>query len=450
MNDLQAIPLLTAPPSEEDFWQLRSDQVPSEVLRLIQAIAQDADVLRMDSYLVGGFVRDLLLGRPSLDLDFVIEDGLASNLASLVEIHIGGHSTIHLPFLTATWIPDKAMRESFNLPLVDGQPLTIDLVTARRETYAYPGALPTVEPGTLSDDLFRRDFTINAMAIQLIDYQWVDLHGGFKDLQAGLLRVLHDRSFEDDPTRITRGVRFACRFGFQFAPETEQLINPELSAITAVSGERWRAELIRIFAEIDPLACLLKLDDVGLLNQILPGISIRQNGSLVVALRALHRMLVDYQYGAVFESVAFVDAIWPLLTYISIERAALIERLKLQPSVMIGAKAIERGLTLLADQPDSKPSAFVHAIEPIELPACAALWAIVLPGQRPIVERYVQKWRTMQPITTGDDLKARGLQPGPAFGMLLRQLRDGWIDGLITSKADEDRLLDRLIADLKA
>jgi len=445
LNELSvSIPLLSEPPTAEAFDRMLAAHVPPGIQQLIQLIAQDADALQLPIYLVGGFVRDLLLGRPSLDLDFTV-DGSAPDLAALLEADLGGQITVHPPFLTATWTPGEEQHAAMDLPQVDGEPLTVDLVTARREIYAHSGALPTVKPGALADDLFRRDFTLNALAIQLLDYHWVDLHGGFSDLRDGLLRVLHPRSFQDDPTRITRGARFSCRFGFQFAPETAALIATASPSIATVSGDRWRAELLRIFAEPDPAACLNVLDQFAVLTQIVPGVSFIENDRLYPIVQDLQKALLADQRVSGFESASFIEAIWTVLSWGSTARTALTDRLKLPPDILIRLKAVERGLALLVDQPMPAPSVFVHALEPIDLSGCAALWAILPLAQRPLIERYIREWRVRQPIATGADLRARGLQPGPAFGMLLKQLRDAWLDGAIDSPQAEQVLLAQLI-----
>ena len=156
------------------------------------------------AYLVGGPVRDRLLGIPATDLDITVV-GDAPRLAQRLADELGGKLTVHHRFGTAT---------------VDTDSVTVDLVTARRETYRYAGALPDVQPGVIEDDLARRDFTINAMAIPVTgdESDLVDLHGGTRDLAAGLVRVLHDLSFRDDPTRMLRAVRYAARFGFEIEP----------------------------------------------------------------------------------------------------------------------------------------------------------------------------------------------------------------------------------------
>ena len=215
----------------------------------------------LEAYLVGGPVRDLLLGASTTDLDVtVVGDAVA--VAEKLAADIDGRLTVHQRFGTAT---------------VATASVTIDLVTARRETYRAPGALPDVEPGGIADDLARRDFTINAMASPMPGPadELVDPHGGRADLDAGLIRVLHPESFLDDPTRILRAVRYAARFGFAIEPETARLMAEALAgrALSTLTGDRLRHELQRTFEETNPAAALRLAHHRGVLAAIHPALT---------------------------------------------------------------------------------------------------------------------------------------------------------------------------------
>jgi tRNA nucleotidyltransferase (CCA-adding enzyme) len=189
----------------------------------------------MPAYLVGGAVRDLLLGEPRADLDVAVE-GDVRELADA----LGGEIIVHERFETAAIT-------------VDGH--EIDIARARAESYERPGALPTVSPASIEEDLARRDFTVNAMAIPLGgDAKLIDPHGGADDLAAGVLRVLHDLSFEDDPTRALRAARYGARLGMDLDPGTERLLR--LADLETVSDDRVLAELARIAAEERPSEAL--------------------------------------------------------------------------------------------------------------------------------------------------------------------------------------------------
>lgn len=210
-------------------------------------------------FLVGGSVRDLLLKKQIVDIDIVVE-GDAISVAKLLQEHWNGELQIHPQFGTATVTPENPDKPK------------IDFVTARSETYQKPATLPKVEPGTIKDDLLRRDFTINALAISLdaSDYgNVIDKCSGQADLQSCTIRVLHDRSYIDDPTRIFRACRYAGRFNFQIAESDSLLIEEAISLIMKLSGERIRNEIERILTEEHASAIIKLLDNFGVFQSIL-------------------------------------------------------------------------------------------------------------------------------------------------------------------------------------
>ena len=199
---------------------------------------------------MGGFVRDLLVERPSIDFDVVVE-GDAISLGKAVSKKYGGRVATHQRFGTAKWqIADIRDRLAEKLGNEYGQkvdacefPDTLDLVSARREFYTHPTALPTVERGSIKLDLHRRDFTINTLAMRLDGNHYGELHdywGGLADLHTGLVRVLHSLSFVDDPTRILRAIRFEQRFGYKIGDRTLELLTAALPLLDRVSGDRLR------------------------------------------------------------------------------------------------------------------------------------------------------------------------------------------------------------------
>ncbi len=233
--------------------------IPEPILNLLQEIGE---VGGKGTYLVGGFVRDLLLKRLSLDIDIdiVVETG-AMAVAKTMQHRWNGTLQVYPQFGTATVTPANP-----NLP-------KIDFVTARSETYTATGALPIVARGTLRDDLHRRDFTINALAMQLDKSAFgtiVDNTGGLADLEKGIIRVLHPRSFMDDPTRIFRACRYAGRYGFRIAPADAPLIQEARSVLAQLSGERIRNEIDRILLEENAPRILQHLSELGVYDTIFP------------------------------------------------------------------------------------------------------------------------------------------------------------------------------------
>jgi tRNA nucleotidyltransferase (CCA-adding enzyme) len=212
---------------------------------IVKIVGQIADELGVKAYLVGGPVRDKLLGIENFDLDFVVE-GNGIRFAESLNKSFKGKLTKYPAFGTAT---------------IGSEDKRVDIVTARKETYKKPGAYPKVKPGKIKDDLFRRDFTINAMAIAVNKKglgKLVDFYNGQKDLKKGLIRVLHDKSFMDDPTRIFRAVRFAVRLGFKIEPHTKKLMkNAVLDGLLGdVNAGRIRKEIELFLKEKNPKKCL--------------------------------------------------------------------------------------------------------------------------------------------------------------------------------------------------
>jgi tRNA nucleotidyltransferase (CCA-adding enzyme) len=392
---------------------------------LITHIAVEAARLRLPVYLVGGYVRDVLLGRVSFDLDFVTE-GDAHLLASAFE----GNGRVHLDrFGTAHWtIASDLLRELGILEQV-GEGFTVDFATARTETYTQPATLPTIDatPANLPQDLLRRDFSINALALRLPDLQLI--------LRLGMIRALHDRSFIDDPTRIFRAARYAARFNFQVDPQTEVLIHSALSYIDRLSGERIAEEFRRIFDETDPYPVLEMLQGWGGLRQIDPSLRVDQNT------QAAFQRLREMGY-------ANEVASWCVLLYpTAAER--ILQRLELSRLHIDSVVKTQKMVKVMRDLPtDAKPSAIVEAIEAVENReqvnriACTAAWAIQLD---PRLLGYLEQWRNVRPTLNGEDLKAMGLRPGRQFGTMLDRLRAAWLDGEIHTAEEERALLYELI-----
>jgi tRNA nucleotidyltransferase (CCA-adding enzyme) len=235
------------------------ERLPRDLIDFIREAGEAAERDQQRLYLVGGVVRDLLLERRNLDLDLVVE-GDAIKLAQEIA---GGRSakvTAHPRFGTAT------LRWSDR---------SVDFATARAETYARPGALPAVRPGTIKDDLSRRDFTINAMAVELNPRRFGDLvdpHGGRQDIDKKLVRVLHDRSFIDDATRVWRALRYEQRLDFHLERATLALLKRGTVYLDTVSGDRIRHELERVLKEERPEKVLRRADELGALARMLPSL----------------------------------------------------------------------------------------------------------------------------------------------------------------------------------
>lgn len=328
-------------------------------------------------FLVGGAVRDLLLGRERADVDLVVIGDAAALAARL-----GADPVEHERFATA-----KVQ--------LDGH--EVDLATARTETYPKPGALPEVAPASeIEADLRRRDFTINAMALPLAGAPlFIDPHGGRADLEAGLLRVLHPGSFVDDPTRALRAARYAARFGFALEGETEALLRA--TDLGTVSADRRRAELLRLAAEPEAARGFELLAEWGL-------IELREGGV------ELARRVIELTKTPPWRDLA------------SREEAVL--------DAAIGPAGAEEELATAHPQKPSLAVDLAARRDPVELVLARALGAEWL-------DRYLLEWRSVALEIDGEDLKAAGIPQGVAIGRGLKEALIRKLDGEISGRDQE-------------
>lgn len=426
-------------------------------LALLKAVAVKAHEQRLAIYIVGGFVRDLLLNRPSPDFDIVVEGDAIALANSLVKAY-GGRLVSHGRFGSSKWtIAD--IRESLVDGISDNQTLnpvdlpdSLDLISARTEYYDYPTALPTIERSSIKLDLHRRDFTINTMALRLDGRHYGELYdywGGLRDLRRGMVRVLHSLSFVDDPTRMMRAVRFEQRFGYHIEERTLQLISEARQLVRHVSGDRLRHELVLILNEENGPAMLKRLDDLGLLLAIHPGLTWREEFQPFLYC-ALHGEIEQiWQLPEKIGNLPLRSALGFLawLAQVPLDEARNIsDRLRLPggiQDILLSVKTLKEELPLLADRPPSQVTARLDS-EP-----AVALYLINLlsPEEKvaSLLQSYLTNWRDTWPITDGNDLRKMNLPPGPQYKTILGTLRSAWLDGKISSHEEEERLLQALI-----
>ena len=383
-------------------------------------------------YLVGGIVRDFLLGRSNLDLDFVCLAPASQTVAEL------------LPGLRAEFGAEalKVMYyEGFGTVRLDiGPTLHLDFATARHETYSQPAALPTVSfPATLEQDLRRRDFSFNALALAA-DGQFYDPFDGLTDLRDGWLRVLHELSFVDDPTRMIRGVRFAARMGYRFEPTTEQLLKEALAGgyFERLSAERKRNELRLILREKLPQRGLALLDHYGLLAAIHPTLS--WNDSLQAQFDCLSGDAVELDWNAwlaVLLHHTVAEATSRLLNDLRFDRAESTLPVEVARLWQTVRPALAPGLK------NSQLYDLFHSYGSESL----VILRLLLPeeSQREAVTCYLDQVAGRKPILTGDDLIRLGVSPGPAMKTLLARLRSAVLDGEASGAAAETAFIRRLI-----
>jgi tRNA nucleotidyltransferase (CCA-adding enzyme) len=419
----------------ESFGTLLPERV-RDAVRTLGALATE-DGLR--AHLVGGFVRDMLLGRENLDVDIVIEgDGLA--FAERASARYGWGIRSHRRFGTAV--------------LVLGGGLHVDVASARTEYYTRPGALPTVERSSLRQDLFRRDFSINAMAACITPDSFgaiADPFGGLDDLDRGVLRTLHSLSFVEDPTRVLRAARFEVRYGFAVDGSTEALLRQavDLAMLDEVSGARIREELLDILTEDGVAVILSRLDDLGALQPLLPdGVDHTRVLEDVTLVEAGHGALAGRFAREPHRAVALVAALGARGSRTAAERWARRLRLGREYTSTL-LPLVERGRTLLArlrDRRKMRDSRLFFLLEALPEEVIVYLWSVGDELARTRVEHFLDDLARVRPEVSGDDLVALGLEPGPGFSAILSQARADRLDGRAVGRDAELVNLRRLVA----
>ena len=415
-------------------------RLPPRIVRLLRELGRSADEKGIGLYLVGGVVRDLLLKRRNWDVDLTVEgDGIS--FARQVTNRYGAGLALFERFSTA------------RLVFPDG--LKVDIASTRRESYADPAALPDVMTASLEEDLFRRDFTINAMAIQLNLAHWGALRdpfGGREDLKDKTLRVLHDRSFVDDPTRIFRAIRFAERFGFRIEPDTGRLLARASRAnlVARLSGPRLANEIFALMKEAHPDAAIRRLRRLRLLRFLHPRISpgIQTERLLAVLPQTIGAWERRWAELSLDRPLLWVMA---LLAHTSASViAGTIQRLQLSATK---SRALEwagektsRIAKILSSDALLRPSQIYRLLSSLPNEAVALVLAKGLVSSSKAVgiarlkrrlTRFLECDRHTTTTISGDTLKEFGLRPGPHFKKILDRLLDERLDGRITAAAEE-------------
>ena len=414
-------------------------RLPRRILRLLRELGRSADGEGIGLYLVGGVVRDLLLKRSNWDLDLTVEgDGIS--FARQVTNRYGAGLALFERFSTA------------RLVFPDG--LKVDIASTRRESYADPAALPDVVTASLEEDLFRRDFTINAMAIQLNLTHWGELRdpfGGQQDLRNKTLRVLHDRSFVDDPTRIFRAIRFAERFGFRIEPNTGRLLAraSQANLVGRLSGPRLANEIFALMKEEHPDASIRRLRRLRLLRFLHPRLSPekRTEGLLAVLPQTIGAWKRRCPELSLDRPLLWVMA---LLAHASAAViAGTIQRLQLSATESkalewAGEKTSRIAKTLSSDAL-LRPSQIYRLLSRLPNEALGLVLAKSLVSSKAAgiarlkrrLTRFLERDRLTTTTINGDTLKDFGLRPGPHFKKILDRLLDERLDGRITAAAQE-------------
>jgi tRNA nucleotidyltransferase (CCA-adding enzyme) len=420
---------------------LLNSRLPPRIQSLLRLAGTVADRLGTKGYAVGGFVRDLLLRHENLDVDLVVEgDGIA--FAEALARQVSGKVTSHRRFGTAV------------VTLPDG--FKIDVATARSEYYEYPAALPTVEHSSIKMDLYRRDFTINALAVCLNADRYgelLDFFGGQQDLRDKSIRIIHNMSFVEDPTRILRAVRFEVRFGFHLSRHLEQLIANavQMGLLAKLAGTRLYAEVQLILQEARPFAILQRLQELGVLPAIHPRIVV--DATIERRFRRVGEVLT--WYALLYQETQPVSWMVYLLTLLGdrtgIEVRSVLRRLV--PPARV-AEIVSRGLARIRalsrqfqQSRELPPSRVYRWLADASLEVALALMArMERPELRKAVGEYLTAWRRVRPFLRGDDLRALGIRPGPIYREVLNSLLYARLDGHVQSRDDELRFVRRRFA----
>lgn len=412
---------------EINIESLMQKKLPKRVYKLLKLIATESKEMGYSSYVVGGFVRDLILKRQNLDVDIVIEGDAIEFANRFAEINKAKVKT-HKQFGTAV------------ITLKNG--FKIDFATARTEIYEYPGALPKVKFGSIKDDLTRRDFTINAMAIDLDNEVLVDYLNGISDLNDRKIRIIHNLSFSDDPTRIFRAIRFEQRFGFNMDRQTLKLLKEaiERDFLNTITRQRIRNEILLILDEEDLISPLKRMKKLDLIRYIHPKILLtnetisildKLDGTKIfgkhpflrsnekcdyalIALMALMNELNEAEFGEALEGL-FLNK-----RYADNLKASFFD-------LPIAIKQISNDSVTLSD--------IYKALK--DLPLQSLIFGIFRSFNKGITFKlivYLAELRNIKPLVNGNDLKELGYPESPLYTDILNKVFDMQLDGVIGDK----------------
>ncbi|MBI5846421.1 MAG: CBS domain-containing protein [Nitrospirae bacterium] len=404
------------------------DRFPAEIFSILKLSGTIAERLGFSAYLVGGSVRDLLLGKENLDIDLVVEgDGIG--FANILAAQIGAKVKPHDKFGTAQ---------------VKLGTLRIDIATARTEYYESPAALPKVESSSIKKDLYRRDFTINTLAIRLNSNDFgllIDFFGGQRDLKEKTIRVLHNLSFVEDPTRAFRAIRFSERFGFRLSRHTAFLMKSaiEMNLFTRLSGSRLYEELLLSLHETNPVLTLKRLSDHGLLKVIHEKIVFDKQ--LEAELESTAETLA--WYNLLYLDQKIEKGILYLMTLLSHlddrERADAVARLSTPPKARnIILEGMKQQREIIAGLPSKNPVSLYNLLCGKELEIVLFSMSLTKDtGKKRDISHFLVELQKVRPMLKGNDLKKLGLPQGPLYSRILHELLYERLAGRLNTAGDE-------------
>ncbi|MBI4698928.1 MAG: CBS domain-containing protein [Nitrospirae bacterium] len=422
------------PVSGRNISAMIMDKFPDEACDVLKLAGEVAKEMNYSAYLVGGSVRDIIRGEANLDIDIVIEgDGIA--FAQALGKRLNAKVRVHQRFGTAV--------------IVTGS-LKFDVATARTEYYESPGALPKVEISSIKKDLYRRDFTINTLAIRLDPEnfgQLIDFFGGQRDIKEKTIRILHNLSFIEDPTRAFRAIRFSERFGFRIGKHTLNLIKTavRINLFDKLSGSRLYDELNLLFHETEPLKAVKRLAELDLLKFIHPELEL--NKALEEKFETLQETLAWFNLLFLDEEInrshLFLMALFEGLK--KEEREKALQRLAVPPQakkeIMNGIDQAHEAFLQLQD-PSLTERHIYYTLNPLDIPAILfAMGKVKDKKQKKAVSLYLTTLRKIKPVLKGKDLQAIGYKTGPVFNEILKAVLDAKLEGLLKSREEEERFV---------
>lgn len=426
-----------------DLTYLINNRLPQKIQGLLFLIGQRADQKNYKVFAVGGFVRDLILDNEKYDIDLVVEpDAIA--FAREINKFLDGRLTVYEQFGTVTILLRGGLK--------------VDLATARTEFYVQPGVLPQVELSTIKQDLYRRDFTINTLAVQLnIDNfgKLLDFFNGVEDLRNGVIRVLYNLSFVDDPLRILRAVRFEQRFNFQIEEDTLSLLKNAVNTrvIEKVSRYRLFEETALIFQENKPVKIIRRLFELNIIPFIFPGL--KMEAKIFDLLEEVQKVVIyfteELKLTRFNRYTPYICALYyhadPKDVNLILYRMRLKKEIKRTVCLTLEKAP---GIIDVLDKPRVKPSTVYELLNgfPLEslifLSACSnhlRVWGYI--------REYIDKLKKVTPHLKGQDLKELGYRPGPLFKKVLRELKKANLDGLVKNRDDEIKFVIKFMEEEK-
>lgn len=427
-------------PSLKNVRGLIEERLPAGVRDALKEVGRIADASGTPVYLVGGIVRDLFLRVPNDDIDIVVEgDGIT--FAGMLVKEKGGRMKTHQKFGTAVVV------------LPDG--LKLDIATARLEYYESPAALPTIELSSIKKDLYRRDFTINTLAVRLNTKHFgelIDFFGGVRDIKEKIIRILHNLSFVEDPTRVYRAIRFEQRFGVHISKHTLNLIKTSVNMrlFDKLSGERVMGELMPMFGESDPGRVVKRMNELGLLKFIHPelkyGVEMeRLFAGIGEALSWFRLLYLDSKPDIWFVYfLGFLDRLKNEAVEEVFERLSVPSRLRSR--CRSSREHVHEALFTFYRNQNLSNSRVYDLLKTLDLePILLMMAKSKRESTRKYISQYLTRLRNVRIFLNGDDLKALGIPPGPRYRKLLAELMDARLDGEIKTREDETEYVKRAL-----